>query len=46
MTQDLPPPHVDYQTEPARYRHWQLRFEGPVATLSARFDEDGGIAPG
>ncbi|MDE2566616.1 MAG: benzoyl-CoA-dihydrodiol lyase, partial [Burkholderiales bacterium] len=46
MTQDLPPPRVDYQTEPARYRHWQLRFEGPVATLSARFDEDGGIAPG
>ena len=40
------PPRVDYQTDPGRYRHWQLRFEGPVATLAADFDEDGGIAPG
>ncbi len=40
------PPRVDYQTEPARYRHWTLRFEGPVATLAADFDENGGIASG
>ena len=37
---------VDYQTEPAKYRHWKLRFEGPVATLAADFDEDGGLRPG
>jgi benzoyl-CoA-dihydrodiol lyase len=39
-------PRVDYQTQPAAYRHWKLRFEGPVATLAADFDENGGIAPG
>jgi benzoyl-CoA-dihydrodiol lyase len=40
------PPRVDYQTDPSQYKHWQLRFEGPVATLLADFDENGGIAPG
>jgi benzoyl-CoA-dihydrodiol lyase len=39
-------PRVDYQTHPAHYRHWQLKFEGPVATLAASFDENGGIRPG
>jgi benzoyl-CoA-dihydrodiol lyase len=39
-------PRVEYQTEPARYKHWKLKFEGPVATLAADFDENGGIAPG
>jgi benzoyl-CoA-dihydrodiol lyase len=37
---------VDYQTAPDRYRHWKLAFDGPVATLIAAFDEDGGIRPG
>ncbi len=37
---------VDYQTEPGRYRHWTLKFEGPVATLLADFDENGGLRPG
>ena len=41
-----PAPRVDYQTEPARYRHWRLKFEGPVATLLADFDENAGLAPG
>jgi benzoyl-CoA-dihydrodiol lyase len=39
-------PRVDYQTEPARYRHWKLKFEGPVATLLADFDENGGLREG
>jgi benzoyl-CoA-dihydrodiol lyase len=39
-------PRVDYQTDPSRYRHWKLRFEGPVATLAADFDENGGLRPG
>ncbi len=39
-------PRVDYQTEPSRYRHWRLSFEGPVATLLADFDENAGLAPG
>ena len=37
---------VDYQTEPARYRHWKLAFDGPIAMLSAAFDEDAGLRPG
>ena len=39
-------PRVDYQTHPAQYRHWKLKFEGPVATLVADFDENAGLAPG
>jgi benzoyl-CoA-dihydrodiol lyase len=39
-------PRVDYQTNPSQYRHWKLGFEGPVATLAADFDENGGLAPG
>ena len=40
------PDPVDYQTDPARYRHWKLKFDGPVATLVADFDENGGLRPG
>ncbi|MCY7316874.1 MAG: 2,3-epoxybenzoyl-CoA dihydrolase [Rubrivivax sp.] len=39
-------PRVDYRTEPSRYRHWKLRFEGAVATLLADFDENAGLRPG
>ena len=37
---------VDYCTEPARYHHWKLSFDGPVATLCMDIREDGGIRPG
>ena len=37
---------VDYQTAPALYRHWKLKFDGPVVTLLADFDENGGLRPG
>jgi len=37
---------VDYQTHPSRYRHWKLKFEGPVATLAIDIDEAGGLRPG
>ncbi|CAN5807616.1 2,3-epoxybenzoyl-CoA dihydrolase [soil metagenome] len=40
------PARVNYQTHPSQYKHWKLRFEGPVATLAADFDESGGIRPG
>lgn len=36
----------DYQTDPSRYRHWKLSFDGPVATLTMDVAEDGGIRPG
>ena len=35
---------VDYQTNPSQYRHWKLSFDGPVATLTADFDEKIGRA--
>ena len=41
-----PAPFVNYQTDPSQYRHWKLSFEGPVATLKADFDENGGLRPG
>ena len=37
---------VEYQTDPARYRHWKLGFDGPVATLSLDIDENAGLRPG
>src|SRR5258706_2774448 len=37
---------VDFQTDPSRYKHWRLAFDGPVATLSMDVAEDGGIRPG
>jgi benzoyl-CoA-dihydrodiol lyase len=41
-----PAQRVDYRTAPADYRHWKLKFEGPVATLAADFDENAGLRPG
>ena len=37
---------VEYQTDPSRYKHWKLTFDGPVATLKADFDEEAGLRPG
>jgi benzoyl-CoA-dihydrodiol lyase len=39
-------PRVDYQTHPSQYKHWKLKFEGPVATIGADFDENAGLRPG
>ena len=37
---------VDFQTDPSRYKHWRLSFDGPVATLTMDVAEDGGLRPG
>jgi len=37
---------VDFRTEPARYRHWKLSLDGPVATLAMDVREDAGLRPG
>jgi len=37
---------VDFQTDPTRYRHWRVSFDGAVATLTMDVAEDGGIRPG
>jgi benzoyl-CoA-dihydrodiol lyase len=40
------PSRVEYQTNPAQYKHWKLSFDGLIATLTADFDEKGGLRPG
>src|SRR5437588_4795056 len=37
---------IDFRTEPARYRHWRLEFDGAVASLTLDVDPAGGIFPG
>src|SRR5580698_9250100 len=37
---------VDFETNPTRYRHWRVSYDGPVATLTLDVQEDGGIRPG
>jgi len=37
---------VDFRTEPAKYKHWKLGFDGPIATLAMDVREDGGLRPG
>lgn len=46
IKQDAQIEPVDYRTEPSRYKHWKLGFDGEVATLTLDIDEDGGIRPG
>jgi benzoyl-CoA-dihydrodiol lyase len=37
---------IDFQTEPARYRHWKLKFDGDVAELIMDVDENAGLFEG
>ena len=37
---------IDFQTEPARYRHWKLKFDGEVAELIMDVDENAGPVRG
>jgi len=37
---------IDFQTDPSRYRHWKLGFDGPIATLTMDVDPAGGLMPG
>ena len=36
---------IEFATHPERYRHWQLKTDGPVATLRLNVQEDGGLDP-
>ena len=40
------PARIDFQTEPARYRHWKLAFAGDVAELIMDVDENAGLFEG
>jgi benzoyl-CoA-dihydrodiol lyase len=37
---------IDFQTDPSRYRHWQVGYDGPIATVTMDVDEDGGLFEG
>ncbi len=37
---------VVFDAHPEKYRHWQLSFAGPVATLALNVDENGGLREG
>jgi benzoyl-CoA-dihydrodiol lyase len=37
---------IDFQTDPSRYRHWKVTFDGDVATLAMDVDENGGLFEG
>src|SRR6202022_1335090 len=37
---------ITFDTDPARYRHWRLACEGPIATLTLDVAEEGGLFPG
>ena len=37
---------ISFETDPSRYHHWKLAFDGPVATLTLDVAEDKGLVPG
>ncbi len=37
---------IDFQTDPSKYRHWRVEYDGPVANLFMDVDEDGGLFEG
>jgi benzoyl-CoA-dihydrodiol lyase len=37
---------VRFETHPDRYRHWKVRYDGPVARIAMDVQEDGGLRPG
>src|SRR5215475_2579794 len=39
-------PRIDFQTEPARYRHWKLKFRGDAAELVMDIDENAPLFDG
>src|SRR5579872_2993343 len=37
---------VDFETSPARYRHWRVNYDDAIATVTLDVQEDAGIRPG
>jgi benzoyl-CoA-dihydrodiol lyase len=37
---------IDFQTDPSRYKHWRVAYDGPVANLFMDVDENGGLFDG
>ncbi|MDQ7071247.1 MAG: 2,3-epoxybenzoyl-CoA dihydrolase [Rhodobacterales bacterium] len=37
---------IDFQTDPSKYRHWRVEFDGEIANLFMDVDEKGGLFEG
>ena len=37
---------IEFQTDPSRYHHWRVEYDGDVANLFMDVDEDGGLFDG
>ena len=37
---------IDFQTDPSKYRHWKVEYDGAVANLFMDVDEQGGLFEG
>jgi benzoyl-CoA-dihydrodiol lyase len=37
---------ISFETDPSRYNHWKLGFDGPLAILTLDVAEDKGLVPG
>jgi benzoyl-CoA-dihydrodiol lyase len=37
---------IDFQTDPSKYRHWRVEYDGAVANLYMDVDENGGLFDG
>ena len=41
-----PQPPVEFETDPSRYRHWQVSYAGAIARVRMCVDPAGGLRPG
>lgn len=37
---------IDFRTDPSKYRHWRVEYDGPIANLIMDVDENGGLFEG
>jgi benzoyl-CoA-dihydrodiol lyase len=42
----LPTPTVEFQVDPAHYRHWQVSYDGDIAKVVMNVNPDAGLRPG
>jgi benzoyl-CoA-dihydrodiol lyase len=45
VEQTAAPPSVNFETNPAQYKHWKLSIDGNIATLAMDVREDAGMRP-
>ena len=45
MEPTVAPPSVNFETDPAQYKHWKLSIDGNIATLAMDVREDAGMRP-